>query len=100
MIEMLMDMLGTIRETDPSRTAIKDNTRVLSYCEVDTITNIVANQIVRKIGVNQRVAVILPHGINQILAMIAILKSNNCYVPIDYSLNGDKIKKFIHPPKL
>ena len=32
MIEMLMDMLGTIRETDPSRTAIKDNTRVLSYC--------------------------------------------------------------------
>ena len=93
MIEMLMDMLGTIRETDPSRTAIKDNTRVLSYCEVDTITNIVANQIVRKIGVNQRVAVILPHGINQILAMIAILKSNNCYVPIDYSLNGDKIKK-------
>ncbi|HFH9546160.1 TPA: hypothetical protein ACGOME_000901 [Streptococcus pyogenes] len=55
-------------------------TKGLSYREVDIVTNRMANQIMQKIGVNQRV-VILPHGINQILAIIAILKSNNCYVP-------------------
>ncbi len=80
MIETLMSTLEMVKK-NPSRTAIKDMTKGLSYREVDIVTNRMANQIMQKIGVNQRVVVILPHGINQILALIAILKSNNCYVP-------------------
>ncbi|ARV00769.1 TPA: AMP-binding protein [Streptococcus pyogenes] len=81
MIETLMSTLEMVRKKNPSRTAIEDMTKGLSYREVDIVTNRMANQIMQKIGVNRRVVVILPHGINQILALIAILKSNNCYVP-------------------
>ncbi|VTS29262.1 gramicidin S synthetase [Streptococcus porcinus] len=99
MLKLLMDTLEKISKIDPKRIAIKDQDKVLTYYDVEKLTNTIANKIVEKVGENQRIVVALPHDINQILILIAIIKSNNCYVPIDYTTKEDKIKKSFHQLK-
>ncbi|EGJ27775.1 non-ribosomal peptide synthetase [Streptococcus porcinus] len=99
MLKLLMDTLEKISKIDPNRIAIKAQDKVLTYYDVEKLTNTIANKLVEKVGDNQRVVVALPHGINQILILIAIIKSNNCYVPIDYTTKEDKIKKIFSSTK-
>lgn len=99
MLKLFMKTLEKISKTSPNKIAIKDQDRVLTYYDVEKLTNTIAHKLVEKVGENQRVVVALPHDINQILILIAIIKSNNCYVPIDYETKEDKLKQIFSSTK-
>lgn len=68
----------------------------ISYDQLNRRVNLVANYLIEK-GVkrNSPVGVILPRSIDFIVAVLAILKSGGCYIPIDPSYPKERIKNII-----
>jgi non-ribosomal peptide synthetase component F len=68
----------------PNNSAIITKTRTLSYQELNNEANIVANQILKfdKEGISQRVYLLFEHDFQMIVAILAVLKSGNAYVPL------------------
>ncbi|WP_057921655.1 non-ribosomal peptide synthetase [Lysobacter capsici] len=68
----------------PDRDAIVDGDRTLSYAELDAGAERVARRL-RALGAGpgRYVALIMGRGVDQIVAMLGVLKSGAAYVPID-----------------
>ncbi|MCC2442991.1 non-ribosomal peptide synthetase [Bacillus cereus] len=80
-IPELFDIQAT---TTPTRIAVMDNGRNISYAEINTNSNKMA-RILSSAGVrpNQLVAVVLDRGVELLSAVFGILKAGGAYVPID-----------------
>ncbi|MFA6252873.1 MAG: amino acid adenylation domain-containing protein [Patescibacteria group bacterium] len=79
------------------KNAIVTKTRVLSYQELNNKANIVANQILKynKEGISQRVYLLFEHDFQMIIAIIAVLKSGNAYVPLDPAHPLDRLEYIV-----
>ncbi len=68
----------------PDRIALVDDTRTMTFSELDRRSDILAAKIMsRGIGPDQPVGVNLERGIEFTIAILAALKSGGCYVPLD-----------------
>lgn len=76
-------------ERQPEAQAITGSRGKATYAELDRLVD----QILTKIG-NQnhkRIGLVMRHGLNQIAAMLAVLKSGAAYVPAEHSLPKERV---------
>lgn len=78
-----------VADRQPESTAIIEDGRRVSFAQLDAL----ADSILAKIGDknHQSIGIVMNHGINQIAAMLAVLKSGAAYVPAEPFLPKDRI---------
>ena len=79
----------------PNNIAVEDVNGEISYKELDRLSDIVATFIINRLGcdkINKPVLVYLPKQIESVVSYLAILKSGNPYVPVDYQIPVQRLK--------
>ncbi|MFI6907015.1 amino acid adenylation domain-containing protein [Nonomuraea sp. NPDC050394] len=67
--------------------------RTLTYAELDAHADALARAIVsRGVGLESPVAVCLPPGADLVIALLAVLKSGACYVPLDPRYPAERLR--------
>lgn len=71
----------------PDKTAVEAGDAHISYLELDKQSNILANKFIDA-GICQErsVALFLEKGVQQIVAILAVIKTGGCYIPLDIQL--------------
>lgn len=73
----------------PDALAISEDGRSVTFKELDTLANSIAATFYNR---NEKfIGIVMHHGINQIAAMLAVLKSGAAYVPAETFLPKDRI---------
>lgn len=82
---------------DPQAIAILDGITSLTYRQVDNMAGRIASQL-HQAGIqpDDPVALCLPRGAGQFIALLAILKSGGCYVPIDADYPAERKRELIY----
>lgn len=77
----------------PDRLAVKDGQRSLTYAELNRSANRLARAILARGSDRSRpVAVLLPHGADAVIAILAALKAGRIYVAIDPSYPRERVE--------
>ncbi|HAT73593.1 MAG: Amino acid adenylation [Candidatus Moranbacteria bacterium GW2011_GWF2_36_839] len=81
----------------PNNSAVITKIRTLSYQELNNEANIIANQILKydKKGISQRIYLLFEHDFQMIVAIMAVLKSGNAYVPLDPTHPLDRLEYIV-----
>ncbi|HCC36035.1 MAG TPA: hypothetical protein DEQ02_10595 [Ruminococcaceae bacterium] len=90
-----VSIIDLFRETVrlyPENTAIRFKGKNLSYSELDKASDRLANKLAEKAGKGAYIALLLDRGIEQITAIIAVLKLGAAYVPIDPNFPASRIE--------
>ncbi|MFI9557433.1 amino acid adenylation domain-containing protein [Nonomuraea endophytica] len=78
---------------DASAVIVPHEDRTLTYAELDVRAEALARTLVsRGVGVESPVAVCLPPGADLVIALLAVLKSGACYVPLDPRYPADRLR--------
>ncbi|QIS20127.1 non-ribosomal peptide synthetase [Nocardia terpenica] len=78
---------------NPEGEAVTDGVRAVTYRELDAASDIVARQLrARGIGIEDRVAVLLPRSMANTIAVLGILKAGAAYVPVDPGYPAERIE--------
>lgn len=83
-----LDILGkfdSFSKENPNGVMIYDD-RPYTYSEIDELSTDLSLKILNKVGHNNRIGICLDHSYKILVAVIAILKSGNSYVPINKKL--------------
>lgn len=92
----IIDIFQSIVETNGHKIALTDSHINLSYKELDSISNHLANCLISHgLCVNKNAAVFASNDINTIICIIAILKTGAAYIPISRDFPIQHIKKII-----
>lgn len=87
----IYSMFKKVAEANPQARAIITDSQTVSFRELDQIVN----ALLEKIGPDSQgeyIGIVMKHGIMQIAAMLAVLKSGAAYVPAEPTLPPDRIK--------
>lgn len=84
----------------PDHQALVCHGITLSYAELDRRSDIIAKQLVGMGIANAYIGISLPKSIDMIVAMLAILKSGNAYVPIGTDYPQERIDFIVNDVKL
>jgi len=80
----------------PESLAVSCGQLSISYDQLNRRVNLLANYLIEKgVKKNSFVAVILPRSIDFIVAVLAVLKSGGCYIPIDPGYPEERIRNII-----
>jgi len=93
------DFLTTINETAariPQRIAVEADDGLFSFGELDRISNQLAHRLIA-LGVTRetRVAISIPRGATELLAVLATIKAGGAYVPLDPSHPIDRLRAIV-----
>ncbi|MFC8433320.1 amino acid adenylation domain-containing protein [Streptomyces sp. NPDC057253] len=78
--------------TRPDRTALAFGERTVSYGELDTAANRLAQQLrTLCVGAERRVAVLLDRSPELVTALLAVWKAGGAYVPVDPSYPAERV---------
>lgn len=96
--QSLADLVVRAASADPDRVALVGEAETLTYAQLAHHTRLVADRLRSDHGVGpgDRVAVILPRGVDAIVAVTAIVTLGAAYVPIDPSYPADRIAFTVH----
>ncbi|MFI6447709.1 amino acid adenylation domain-containing protein [Kitasatospora sp. NPDC050543] len=79
-------------ERTPDRPALRADGRELSYAELNARANRLARLLVQRgAGPERLVALALPRSVDQVVALLAVLKSGAAYLPIDPAHPAERI---------
>lgn len=81
----------------PDKIAFVENDKGITYAKFDQISNKLANQIIKfnKENMQIPVLILLPKGIDCIIAMFAALKSGNFYTILDEKSPKERLEKIV-----
>jgi acyl-coenzyme A synthetase/AMP-(fatty) acid ligase/acyl carrier protein len=83
-------------EEFPDHVVASDEFKSITYKELNNRANQLATQIVENIGEDPcQISILTEHGIDQILAMFAILKAGKCCIPLDINFPDERNKIYI-----
>ena len=83
-------------ELYPKRLALKDGDISLTYQELNRASNQLAHLIIAKTNeYNGPIALLIDHGISQIITILGILKAGNSYVALDPSFPSARLAYFL-----
>ncbi|MBF6331068.1 non-ribosomal peptide synthase/polyketide synthase [Nocardia transvalensis] len=78
------------REAAP---AVTDGVREMSYRELDVASDAMARQLMaRGVGTEDRVALVLPRSVANVVAVLGVLKAGAVYVPVDPGYPAERIE--------
>ena len=101
--ETTLGLVESIRQHashNPDASALRDGDSLLSYAELDRLSDLVATNLVRAGAKPETiVALCLPRSAELILAMLAVLKSGAAYLPIDPELPKARIESILNDAK-
>lgn len=81
----------------PDKIAIDDNEAIVLFCELDDITNKIANAIISRNTISRKpIAVFLQKNRWSVASYIAIVKTGNFYVPLDIKSPMERILKILN----
>ena len=85
----------------PTRPALRDGARRLSYRELDERSNRLAHALrARGMGRGERVGLCLDRGTDMFVALLAVLKSGAAYVPLDPAFPQARLDYYAEDAKL
>lgn len=88
----LVEVFTSTVSRHPDRVAITDGTAALTYREIDSRSAQLASQLVADgVTVGDLVALVLPRGADQVIAVLAVLRAGAAYVPIDHAYPAERI---------
>ena len=80
-----------------NKTAIIDRERTLTFTELDRAAKRLAGVIGKRTGtIRQPIAVLIPKGMESIVAFLGILFSGNFYVPLDENMPQSRLESILH----
>lgn len=80
----------------PERVAISCGSESLSYGDLDALTDRAARQLrARGIGEGNVVALFMPRGMEQLVAILAVLKAGAAYLPIDVAYPTERVRTIL-----
>ncbi|WHU49508.1 amino acid adenylation domain-containing protein [Gordonia sp. L191] len=92
----LVEVFTSTVATHPNRVAISDGTTSLTYREIDSRSAQLASQLVADgVTVGDLVALVLPRGADQVIAVLAVLRAGAAYVPIDPAYPAERIETIL-----
>ena len=80
-------------EQYPDRMAVWTTHKVMTYKELDLLTDKIAKGLITKgVKENDTVAIVMEKGIYQVVAALAVMKAGACYVPVDPHNPAERIR--------
>jgi len=81
----------------PNKIAITYKNKKITYLELSEKANQLANYLIndRKICTDEMVGILLDNSINQVIAILGVIKAGAAYVPIDIEIPEERIKAII-----
>lgn len=93
----LIDYLKETVNKYPNKIAVNDNVKIVSFLELDDISDKIASAICSKNNILRApIAVFLPKSSWAVISFVGIFKSGNFYVPLDTKSPIDRISKILH----
>ncbi|MES1241997.1 MAG: amino acid adenylation domain-containing protein [Acidobacteriota bacterium] len=91
--ELLQTLVSARARTQPDHPAVVSGERVLSYGELERRSTRLGRRL-RELGArpNELVAVAMEKGWEQVVAVLAVLKSGAAYLPVDPALPPDRVR--------
>ncbi|MEV6340616.1 non-ribosomal peptide synthase/polyketide synthase [Nocardia vinacea] len=81
----------------PDAVAVVFGDTTLTYAELDRRANRLAHWLIEQgVGIEDRVAVLLPRSIELVVALLAVTKAGGVYVPVDPDLPEERVKFVMH----
>lgn len=87
----LVDLFENAVNNYPDNIAVKYKNNILTYKELNNLSNIIANEIKNKNIKNSKIAIICDKSDFMVAGLLGILKSGNAYIPIDPSYPQKRI---------
>ncbi|RMQ47788.1 Amino acid adenylation [Pseudomonas cichorii] len=93
---LLHDLFSARAREFPERTAVSDETRAVSYAELDAASSALAASL-RKRGVKDGslVGMCLERDVDLVICLLGILKAGGAYVPVDPSYPAKRIEHIV-----
>lgn len=89
-------ILEKLVEEFPDHIVAGDEYRSITYNELNKRANQLAAYIVKYIGKeSNQISMLIEHGIDQVLAILAILKAGKCYIPLDINFPPERNKIYL-----
>ncbi|MFE0148466.1 amino acid adenylation domain-containing protein [Nonomuraea sp. NPDC059007] len=89
----LHELVGEQAARTPGAVAVRaPDGEELTYAELDARTEALAGRLVAEgVRAESRVALCLPRGVPQIVALLAVLRAGACYVPLDAAYPAERL---------
>ena len=88
----LSDLVGAQARRTPSAPAIIGPDGVISYRGLEERANALAHRLIREgVGPERLVALLLPRGVEGIVARLAVLRAGGAFLPIDPAYPADRV---------
>lgn len=88
----LVDLFEEIVSTYPNNIALVYRDISYTYRELNNMANIIASQISSQGIVNSKIAILCKKSAWMVASLLGIMKSGNCYIPIDGEYPKERIK--------
>lgn len=95
----LIDLFEENVAKNPSDIALVYKEKTYTYFELNNMANIIAEELEKHDITNSRVAVLCKKSAWMVASLLGIMKSGNCYIPIDGTYPEDRIKYIIDNSK-
>lgn len=92
----LIDLFEETVKQNPNNIAVKFENMEYSYSDLNNLSNIIANEILTKNIKDSKIAIMCDKSALMIASLLGILKSGNCYIPIDPSYPNKRIEYIIN----
>lgn len=90
--ETIVKLFEQAVENYPNQKALVHKDISLIYSDLSNMVNVIANSISSKEIYNSRIAVMCRKSIYMVAALLGVMKSGNCYIPIDPEYPNDRIE--------
>lgn len=91
--DLFLDLLDKAVQNTPSKIAIKDSDRSMTYSQLDSGSNAIANFIIHEgTQMGDSIALLCEPSCSIILALFGIIKAGCVYVPIDLEFSRERVE--------
>ena len=92
--DSIIDRFQYICVSNPDKHAIVEENKSITYKELNELTDNLALNVVEN-SKNDKILLLLTHGYNAVVGILAVLKSGKAYIPLDLNLNSARIYEII-----
>ncbi|EYF04310.1 non-ribosomal peptide synthetase [Chondromyces apiculatus] len=94
--ELIHELFAQQAAAAPDRVAVITSEKILTYGELDRLSNQLAHELrAMGVGPDDRVPILMEKGWEQIVAVFGVLKAGGAYVPLDAAGSEERLKRIV-----